>query len=142
MPPVNAPNLSVMPTNGGGLELPPLPVADIEKLDYLLARMKEKQTEFVDLYSLCREKWGDNRLLYLYFSEYFKKNNFTAVQTSQTHTQYVWQHRITSRGLSMESFRQEYIRQNGVGKNDTLYYESITYFIVHYLFPFSIIVAF
>lgn len=128
-----------------GVQLPPLPIDDIEKLDYLLSCMKEKQTEFVNVYSVCKDKWGDNKLLYLYFAEYLKKNYFTTVQNHRNTPEYAWQQMIAPRGLLMAGFKREYMRQREVKNKNAQsisWYKFITSFLVHYLIPFSILIAF
>lgn len=100
------------------VKLPPLVITDIEKLDYLLLHMKEKQKEFVNIYSVSKEKWGDNRLLYLFFAEYLRRNNFTMIQNHTKQPEYVWKQMITPRGLSIESFKYEYKRQRKKRKNE------------------------
>lgn len=98
-------------TNTDLVKLPPLLIADMEKLDYLLLRMKERQTEFINIYGVCKEKWGDNRLLYLFFAEYLRRNDFTTVENHRNHREYVWKQMIAPRGLSTPSFKYEYIKQ-------------------------------
>jgi hypothetical protein len=93
------------------IKLPPLPLADIEKLDYLLAVMKKNQTEFVNIHLICKKKWGDNKLLYLFFAEYLKINGFALVEDYTKGEKYVWRQMIAPRGLALDSFKNEYRRQ-------------------------------
>ena len=94
------------------IKLPPLSGRDIDKLDYLISRMKEKQTEYVDIYIVCKEKWGgDNKLLYLFFAEYLRKNYLSTVQSHTRDREYAWKHMIAPRGLAARSFKNEYRRQ-------------------------------
>lgn len=94
-----------------GIQLPNLSINDIVKLDQLLLFMKEKKTIHNNIFSFCKERWGDNKLLYLYFAEYLKKNSFTAVQPSTRGIEYAWNQKITHRGLALDSFKKEYHRQ-------------------------------
>ena len=53
------------------IKLPQLSASDIDKLDRLLSYMKENKTEFINIHSVCKDKWGDNRLLYLYIQNVY-----------------------------------------------------------------------
>jgi hypothetical protein len=93
------------------IKLPFLPTSEIEKMDYLLCFMKENKAKYIDVYSVCKGKWGDNRLMYLFFAEYFKSNSFAIVQSNNDKGEYVWMQKISSRGLVLDSFKKEFIRQ-------------------------------
>jgi len=93
------------------INLPNLPGGDIAKLDQLLSFMKENNTEFIDIYKVCKKKWGDNKLLYLFFAEYLKRNSFALVQNYSKGEEYVWKQMISPRGLALDSFKKEYARQ-------------------------------
>lgn len=93
------------------IQLPRLSINDIAKLDQLLLFMKEKQTTYTNVFLFCKEKWGDNKPLYLYFSEYLRKNSFTSAPNNTNGIEYAWGQKITKRGLALDSFKKEYIRQ-------------------------------
>src|SRR5690349_3947659 len=101
------------------INLPNLPGGDIDKLDQLLSFMKENNTEFIDIYKVCKKKWGDNKLLYLFFAEYLKKNSFALVQNYKKGEEYVWKQMISPRGLALDSFKKEYVRQRKKKKEIT-----------------------
>src|SRR5688572_23851267 len=83
------------------IQLPHLSSSEIAKLDQLLLFMKERKTMYTNIFSFCKEKWGDNKPLYLYFSEYLKRNSFTSVQNSTNGIEYAWGQKITERGLAL-----------------------------------------
>ena len=142
---VNSIDSSVIEGSRDGIKLPPLPVDDINKLDFLLSRMKEKKTEFVNIHSVCKEKWGDNKLLYLFFAEYLKKNYFTTVQSRTNNPEYAWKHMIAPSGLAFKGFKYEYIKQRaekGKEAQESSTYQFIASFLTHYFFPFCILIAF
>jgi hypothetical protein len=99
------------PDNSKKIKLPNLLISDIGKLDQLLYLMKENETEFIDIYKVCKKKWGDNKLLYLFFAEYLKKNSFTIAKSNSIGDEYVWKQMVSPRGLALDSFIQEQIRQ-------------------------------
>ena len=101
------------------IKLPNLPGGDISKLDELLAYMKENDKEFIDIYKVCKNKWGDNKLLYLFFAEYLKKNSFTLVENYSKGEEYMWKQMISPRGLALDSFKKELARQRKKKKAET-----------------------
>jgi len=101
------------------ITLPPLPARDIEKLDQLLLFLKQNKTEFINIHSVCKEKWGDNRLLYLFFAEYLKKNSFTTAKNTKDGEKYVWKQMIAPRGLAFHGFKKEYNKQRQKKKKET-----------------------
>lgn len=108
---VNNTDFQVMPGYMNEVKLPSLPDADIKKLDQLLSFMKKNKTESVNIYMFCKAKWGDNRLLYLYFAEYLRKNSFACIQYQNQGAEYVWQQIITPTGLAFDGFKREHVRQ-------------------------------
>ena len=129
---------SVGPGDIEKIKLPLLRADDIDKLDYLLFCMKQKQAEFVNIHSVCKEKWGDNRLLYLFFAEYLKKNHFTMVQGQTSNPEYAWQQMIAPRGLVFDSFKNEYLRQQEEKRKQTpgmTWYKFVTSYLIHYFLP-------
>ena len=93
------------------IQLPHLSGNDIVKLDHLLLFMKERKTMYNNVFSFCKEKWGENKALYLYFAEYLKRNSFTSVPDSTNGIEYSWGQKITQRGLALDGFKKEYDRQ-------------------------------
>lgn len=102
----------VISSNIKEIKLPNLSNSDINKLDQLFSFMKENEKQFVDIYKVCKKKWGDNKILYLFFAEYLKKNSFTLVETDNQGGEYVWKQMISPRGLALDSFRNEFRRQS------------------------------
>jgi len=142
MPPLHSIN-SWNPSNGSErIKLPPLPVEDINKLDQLLSFMKEHRTEPVNIYTFCKAKWGDNRLLYIFFAEYLRKNSFTSVQSYPVNGEYIWNQMIEPGGLALGSFKKEYVRQRKMkmanGEQAKLWY-SWRVFLEIVLFPVAFI---
>ncbi len=93
------------------IKLPLLEIRNIEKLDELFVFLKENYSSYNDVYRFCKERWGDNKLLYLCFAEYLKVNSFTFVQNDSNGINYSWKQRISERGLALDSFKKEYNRQ-------------------------------
>ncbi|HNO70262.1 MAG TPA: hypothetical protein PKO16_00645 [Bacteroidia bacterium] len=93
------------------IKLPLLEIRNIEKLDELFVFLKENYSSYNDVYRFCKERWGDNKLLYLCFAEYLKVNSFTLVQNDSNGINYSWKQRISERGLALDSFKKEYNRQ-------------------------------
>ncbi len=93
------------------IKLPLLEIRNIEKLDELFLFLKENYSSYNDVYRFCKERWGDNKLLYLCFAEYLKVNSFTLVQNDSNGINYSWKQRISERGLALDSFKKEYNRQ-------------------------------
>ncbi|HET7819880.1 MAG TPA: hypothetical protein VFL70_11285 [Bacteroidia bacterium] len=93
------------------IKLPLLEIRNIEKLDELFLFLKENYSSYNDVYRFCKERWGDNKLLYLCFAEYLKVNSFTFVQNDSNGINYSWKQRISERGLALDSFKKEYNRQ-------------------------------
>jgi hypothetical protein len=101
------------------IKLPPLYFNDLVKLDNLLLFMKKNKSTYVNIYSFCKDKWGENRMLYLFFAEYLKNNSFTLVSNENNAREYAWRQMIAPNGLAIESFKKEYVRLHR-RKNKTL----------------------
>lgn len=90
------------------IKLPPLSANELGKLDVLITFMKENKNEYINVNKFCKEKWGDNRLLYIFFAEYLKKNSFAIIQTDKKGPEYVWEQKISQEGFKLNSFKNAY----------------------------------
>ena len=100
------------------IKLPLLSLHDIKKLDHLLSYMKENKNYYINIHSVCKVKWGNDRLLYFSFAEYLKTNSFTMVKNHNGDGKYIWNQMISARGLALDSFKNEYIRQREKKNNE------------------------
>jgi hypothetical protein len=111
MKPINSTNHPDASENHQEIKLPSLSKDDLDKLDRLFSFMKKNKTEFINIHSFCKEKWGDNKLLYLFFAEYLRKNDLALTKNRKDGEKYVWNQIIAPRGLTFQGFKKEYSRQ-------------------------------
>jgi hypothetical protein len=99
------------------MTLPPLLPEDINKFDILLEFLKQNKIGFINIGQFCFDKWGNNRQLYLSFATHLKINGLTYVQNHDGE-EHIWEQMISQRGLMLDSFSNEYKRQNEKEKKE------------------------
>lgn len=88
------------------MKLPTLSTEDIEKLDKVLAFLKENKDTYINISTYCSQTFGDNDQLESSFSDCLIENGLTTPMND-----YIWSQIITQEGLAFDSFKNEYDRQ-------------------------------
>lgn len=96
------------------MKLPTLSTEDIEKLDKVLAFLKENKQGYINISTYCSQNFGDNHQLETLFSDCLIESGLTTPQND-----YIWSQIITQEGLAFDSFKNEYSRQSKEKKKET-----------------------
>ncbi len=104
------------------IKLPNLSEVEIEKLDELFNFLKSEfmiknHSGFLKIGVYCKDKWGDDKILYYCFAETLAKNGLTETQFNNGE-EYIWNQRFNIGAESFDSFKNEYHRQEKLKKQD------------------------